>query len=120
MAMSSTRALSSASLKSRSIQTRERNCATWPMRNRPSHRWFHALVVTGAAITSCGGSTDDSETDAAADSPADGIPQFDGTSDADAGGSIIITTDGAIITDDAADVRTDPRCCTITTLQLEC
>jgi hypothetical protein len=84
------------------------------MRNRPSHRWFHALVVTGAAITSCGGRTDDSESDAAADSSADGTPQFDATSDADAGGSIIITTDGTIITTDPADVRNDPRCCSIT------
>jgi hypothetical protein len=86
------------------------------MRDSPSHRWFHALVVTGAAITSCGGSTEDSAADAAADSssPLDGTPQFDATSDADAGGSIIITNDAGDITNDAGDVRNDPRCCTIT------
>ena len=92
------------------------------MRNGPSHRWFHALVVTGAAITGCGGSTDDSATDASTDtsSPPDAtladatsVPVDGASYDADAGGLIIITSDAGV-TSDAGDVRNDPRCCTIT------
>jgi hypothetical protein len=64
-------------------------------------------------MTACGGRADDSAADAAADtaSPPDATPVDVASSDADAGGSIIITTDGR---DPREDVRNDPRCCTIT------
>jgi hypothetical protein len=83
------------------------------MTKRPAHRWFQALVVTGASITACGGQTDDSAGDAAADTPStpDATPIDVAPADADAGGSIIITIDGR---DPREDVRTDPRCCIIT------
>jgi hypothetical protein len=82
------------------------------MKKRPPHRWFHALVVTGASVTACGSHSDDSSADASADtSPAVDAPSVDVASrDADAGGAILITVDGAGI----QDVRNDPRCCIIT------
>jgi hypothetical protein len=77
------------------------------MVTRPVHRWFHTLVVTGAALTACGGeeqepvvrvgdagnSADQAATDA---EPDNGIIFIDAPPDA---------------TRDAAD---DYRCCTIT------
>jgi hypothetical protein len=84
------------------------------MKNGSPHRWFHALVVTGAAIAACGGSSDDSGKDAATDEPSsadavglDARSVDDASPDADGGNPIVITID-------AGDVRNDPRCCIIT------
>ena len=85
------------------------------MNNDRSHRWFHALVVTGAAITACGGSSDDSAADASSDASPDAPSLEGGSSVADGGGIIII--DDVRAPEAAADVgdaRDDPRCCTIT------
>jgi len=82
------------------------------MKRPPPHRWFHALVVTGASITACGGQTDDSAADAATDTPltVDGTSVDVASSDSDAGNPIIITVDAG----GPEDTRNDPRCCTIT------
>jgi hypothetical protein len=82
-----------------------------PLRNR----WFHALVVTGASLTACGGQTDDTAGDASSDTPStDGAPG----DAADGGNPIIIIPDaGSSPPNDASspdDARNDPRCCTIT------
>jgi hypothetical protein len=81
------------------------------MSNDRSHRWFHALVVTGAAITACGGSSsDDSDASSDASSSPDATLVDGASSGTD--GRIVIVLDAG--NGDAADARDDPRCCTIT------
>jgi hypothetical protein len=82
------------------------------MNKRASHRWFHALVVTGASLTACGGQTDDSSADASGDAvtPADGTSAEGASPDTHDAGTPIIITDGPPL---LTDVRNDPRCCSI-------
>lgn len=83
------------------------------MNKLSSHRWFHALVVTGASLTACGGQTEDDPGDASGDTaPIDGSSIDVASPGSDAGPPIIIITPDAGASPE--DVRNDPRCCTIT------
>jgi hypothetical protein len=82
------------------------------MNKRPPHRWFHALVVTGASLTACGGQTDDAGADASGDTATvDGGGSVDaGPPNADAGIIIVGDVEGP----PPNDTKNDPRCCFIT------
>jgi len=86
---------------------------------RPPHRWFHALVVTGASLTACSGKTQEPGADASDDqtAPADAVlldvaTREAGDAAADTGNPVIIIDAGGPPSPE--DARNDPRCCVIT------